>query len=159
MTGWMYYSKMIKMLLSKEILFFAAGLSTVIPSSIACEEDVNIQWEAYIEDGGVQTQEHIAKQLEAYLREHRDVGVAQDILNIFQAQTTDPGATADFHPDLPDGCEITDRYTRTICFGSKVTHVMMVEVRYRGFFFLLQYMVLSNGQMNYSVVPQVFLPS
>ena len=142
----------------KKICFIAAGFSMAMSSIMAYKKHTNIYQNACIEDGGVQTQEHIADQLELYLLQHHNDGVAQEILNIFQAQTTDPTAINDFHPNLPNGCAITDRYTRMIDFGSKVVHVMVVEINYREFFFLLEYMVFSNGQMRYLVAPQITVP-
>lgn len=80
----------------------------------------------------------------------------QSVLNAFQGQYGAHINVFDFHPVLPDECQIIDMYGNNVCYGLGVVHTIMVKVQYQGFRFLLQYMALPNGQMNNLVIP---LPS
>lgn len=99
---------------------------------------------------GTSWKDRATAQLRVCVKSYND---RQSVLNAFQEQYGSHINVFDFHPVLPDECQIIDMYGNNVCYGLGVIHTIMVKVQYQGFLFLLQYMALPNGRMNNLVIP------
>lgn len=99
------------------------------------------------------TVEQVAAELNAYIGEN-DEGIRESIPEAFQGQQ---GAhvAVNFHPHLPDGCEIINMWGNNVLPSSSggTQWIIYVFVRYKGFRFSLGYIVSQNdGELHFSTL-------
>ena len=100
------------------------------------------------------TMQNVAAELSAYIGAHNE-GIRESIPGAFQGQRGFHVAV-DFHPHLPEGCEIIDMYGNNVLrslYSGALQWIIFVFVRYRDFRFSLWYVVLhDNGESHFSTI-------
>lgn len=100
------------------------------------------------------TMHEVAAELNAYIGTH-DEGIRESVPEAFQGQQGFRVAV-NFHPHLPDGCEITNMWGNNVLpsVSSRGTQwIIYVFVRYKGFRFSLGYIVSQDdGELHFSTL-------
>lgn len=97
---------------------------------------------------GVTIQEEVAAELNTYIGEN-DEGIRESVQEAFHGQQGWRVRELNFHPYLPDGCEIIDMWGNNVLpsvSSGGQQWIIYVFVRYRGFRFSLGYVVSQDDR-------------
>ena len=101
------------------------------------------------------TMQQVAAELNAYIGTH-DEGIQESVPNAFQGQQGYRVTGLNFHPPLPEGCEMISMWGNNVLpsvSSGGPQWIIYVLVRYRGFRFSLGYVVSQDdGETHFSTI-------